>query len=209
MTENVLIALFDIESEAYQAVTELKSVAVTEDYIISQLALVTKKDGKITPADGFDTGIQTSNDTAGGALVGGLIGILGGPLGMLLGASYGALIGGTIDTGDALQNASMLEQVTGKLGDDSVAIIALVQEENESVLDAKLSKFQITIVREDAAIVAEEVEEARQVERELQRQAREKLRAERKENREQKIQERRSKLQADFAALKDKFKPHE
>ena len=209
MTENVLITLFDVESEAYQAATELKSAAVSEDYIISQLALITKKDGKITPVDGFDTGIQTSNDTAGGALVGGLVGILGGPLGMLLGASYGALIGGTIDAGDAVQNASVLEQVTHKLGDDCTAIIALVQEENESVLDAKLSRFQATIVREDAAIVAEEVEEARQVERELQRQAREKLRAEKKENREQKLQERRKKIQADFAAFKEKFKPHE
>lgn len=207
MTENVLIALFDVESEAYQAATELKSAAASEDYIISQLALVTKKDGKLFPADGFDTGIQTSNDTAGGALVGVLLGILGGPIGMLLGASYGALIGGAVDASDAAQNASLLEQVTGKLYDDSTAIIALVQEEDESALDAKLSKFRTTIVREDAAIVAEEVEEARQVERELQRQAREKLRAEKKESREQRIQERRNKIQADFAALKEKVRP--
>lgn len=207
MTENVLIALFDVESEAYQAATELKNAAVSEDYIISQLALVTKKDGKLFPADGFDTGIQTSNDTAGGALVGGLVGFLGGPIGMLLGASYGALIGGAVDASDAAQNVSLLEQVTRKLYDDSTAIIALVQEEDESALDAKLSKFRTTIVREDAAIVAEEVEEARQVERELQRQAREKLRAEKKESQEQRIQERRNKIQADFAAFKEKVRP--
>lgn len=207
MTENVLIALFDVESEAYQAATELKNAAVSEDYIISQLALVTKKDGKLFPADGFDTGIQTSNDTAGGALVGGLVGFLGGPIGMLLGASYGALIGGAVDASDAAQNVSLLEQVTRKLYDDSTAIIALVQEEDESALDAKLSKFRTTIVREDAAIVAEEVEEARQVERELQRQAREKLRAEKKESQEQRIQERRNKIQADFVAFKEKVRP--
>ena len=206
MTENALIVIFDVESEAYQAATELKSAAVSESYVISQLALVKKEAGKVTPCDGFDSGVETANDSAGGALIGGLVGVLGGPVGMLLGASYGALVGGVIDAGDAAQNASMLEQITGKLEDNSTAIIALVQEEDESVLDSRLSKFQATIIRKDAAVVAEEVEEARMVEREFQRQAREKLRAEKKADREQRIQERRAKIRTDFDALKGKLK---
>ena len=38
--------------------------------------------------------------------------------------------------------------------DDSTAVIALVQENEESVLDEKLSKFQTVIIRKDAAVVA-------------------------------------------------------
>ena len=204
MAENVVVVLFKNESEGFQAATELKNAAAGNDYTISQLALVQKKDGKVSAVDGFDTGVKTSDDTWRGMLIGGLVGILGGPIGMLLGMSYGGLIGASIDLADASDGASMLEQVSTKLQDGETAVIALIQEQDESILDMKLSKFQAEILRCDAAVVAQEVEEAREAEKELQKQAKAQMRAQKKADREQRIQEKRSKIKADFKSHKNK-----
>lgn len=40
-----------------------------------------------------------------------LLGIIGGPIGVLLGGSYGTLVGATVDAGDAVYGASMLDQM--------------------------------------------------------------------------------------------------
>ena len=203
MAENVVVALFNVESEGFQAATELRSSMKGNDYTISQLVLMQKKDGKITPADGFDSGVNTTDDTLYGMLLGGLIGILGGPLGMLLGMSYGGLIGATVDFVDATDNLSVLEQVSAKLEEGETALIALVQEQDESILDLKLSKYNATILRWDAAVVAQEVEEAQIAERELQKQAKAQIKAQKRADREQKIQEKRNRIQASFEGLKD------
>ncbi len=206
MAENVITVLFEVESEAFQAATELKNSHQSDGYVVSQVALVKKENGKVSPCDGFDTGAVTTDDTINGMLIGGIIGILGGPIGMLLGGSYGALIGSALDMGDALDGASLIEQVCGKLQDGDTALIALVQEENEEALDNKLSKFKATIVRHDAAVVAVEVEEAAKVQKELEREAKRQMKAEKKEERSKKIEEKRSELKANFEAFKNKFK---
>ena len=82
---------------------------------------------------------------------------------MLLGGSYGALVGSALDAADALDSASIIEQVCSKLEDGDIALIALVQEKNEEIFDSKLSKFDATIIRHDAAVVAVEVKEAAKV----------------------------------------------
>jgi len=103
--ENIIIVNFSVESEAYQALTELKANAITNNYVISQALLVKNTEGKINILDSLDTGVETRNDTRIGGLVGALMGIVGGPLGMVLMGGYGALIGSAVDWGDAAQNA--------------------------------------------------------------------------------------------------------
>ena len=85
--EKIISVIFKVESEGYQAITELKRAPVTELYTVSQAVLVRKEKGQIVTLDAFDTGMETSNDTAIGGLVGGFVGIIGGPLGMLLGGA--------------------------------------------------------------------------------------------------------------------------
>ena len=203
--ENVVSVVFAVESEAYQAMTTLKKNAVNEKYVISQAALVKKANGRIAAEDGFDTGLETADDAAIGGLVGGLLGVVGGPLGMLLTGSLGALTGSLVDTGDAVRNVSLLEKVTEQFVDGETAIIALVQEDDTSVLDEALSKFQTTIVREDAAEVAAEVKRAQEIQKEMERQARKQLREDKKESFKQEINERRNQIKSDFDALKKKI----
>jgi len=150
--------------------------------------------------------METRNDTAIGGLIGGMMGIIGGPLGMLFGGSIGALTGSAVDASDAIHNASLIEKVTEQLVDGEIVLIALEQETEDGTAQKMLSKFDVSIVEEDAAEVAEEVERAVEAQREMEREARAKLREAKKEDRRQKIEEHRAKLSADFETFKAKFK---
>ncbi|MBR0090751.1 MAG: DUF1269 domain-containing protein [Lachnospiraceae bacterium] len=204
--QNVIIGLFEVESEGFQAITELKQNPGDEKSFISQAALLKKDAGQVKVLDSFDTGVTTSDDMALGGLMGMCVGILGGPIGMLLGGSLGSLTGMTVDAADAIDNASMIEQIAGKLEDGAVALIGLTDEEDEGVLDEKLSKYKTVIARFDAAVVAQEVDAAREMQAEMERQALEKLRKQKTDEFKSKVEAHRDKMKAHFEELKAKFK---
>ena len=181
MKENVILVNYNVESEAYQALSELKRETSNANYTISQAAVVKKENGTLHIMDSFVNGAATGDDTWKGSLIGSLVGILGGPLGVLLGGSMGILIGGAVDANDMADNASLLEKAGDSISDGETAIILLAQEEHETALTAKLNHFEATITRFDAAEVAAEVEHAREVEKQMAREAREKMREERSE----------------------------
>ena len=62
------------------------------------------------------------------------------------------------------------------------------------------------ILRHDAAVIAEEVEEAEKLQKEMERQARLQLRNARKEEHKKAIEDKRAKISADIEAFKAKFK---
>ena len=134
--QNIIVASFEVESEGYQAITTLRQFPGEEKSMISQAVLVKKEDGAIKSLDGFDTGAETLNDTLKGGLIGTAVGILGGPIGMLLGGSIGYMTGANLDVIDAIDNASLLEQIAGKLQDGQVALIVLADEEREALNEA-------------------------------------------------------------------------
>ena len=206
MVQNIVVGLFEVESEAYQAMTQIKQYPGDERSYISAAALVKKENGVIHTLDAFDSGIHTTDDTAVGGLVGALFGVLGGPIGLLLGGSYGMLVGSVMDASDALAGTSMLEQISKKLQDGEVAVIGLAYEEDEAILDQRLSGFKIIIARFDAAAVAAEVEEAQQMEAEMARLARKELRDEKKAARKEKRAEKKAKLSAEWEGFKAKIK---
>ena len=179
--ENVVLANYKVESEAYQALSELKRDTANANYTISQAMIVKRENGKLNVMDGFVNGMTTGDDTWMGGLLGGLIGILGGPIGVLLGGSFGMLVGGAVDAGEMVGDTSLLEKAGDSIADGETAIILLAQEEYETALTAKLNDFDVSITRLDAAEVAVEVEHAKEVERQMAKETREKLRAERTE----------------------------
>ncbi len=204
--EKIISVIFKVESEGYQAMTELRRMPVTDAFVVTQAALLKKQYGGIATLDYFDTGMETRDDTAKGGMIGTLVGVLGGPLGMLLGSSIGLLTGSVMDSGDAARNASLIEKVTEQLKDGEVVLIALEQEAMEGAAQRMLSKFNVSIVEEDAAEVEEEIEEAVKAQKEMEREARAKLREAKKADRKQKIEDNRARLEADFEAFKAKFK---
>lgn len=204
--ENIIIVNFNTESEAYQAFTELKSKAVGDSYVVSQMMLTKNADGKLNAIDGFDTGRETRDDTRMGGLIGALLGVAGGPLGMVIMGGYGALIGSAVDWGDAAQNASLMEHVLSCVTEDQTVLIAVVQENDGSSFDKNFDKFTAEVTRFDAAEVAAEVAEAERVQEEMAREAKKKLRESKKNDRRQEIEERKEKIKAHFSEVKSKFK---
>ena len=199
MARNVVVGLFEVESEAFQAMTELKNDPGSDKSYFSQAALVKKEGGALRALDSFDIGSETLNDTAKGGLIGALVGILGGPIGILLGGAFGALIGSAVDSGDAIDNASVIEQIAGKMDDGDVAIIGIAEEENEDILDQKLQKFNTLIIRCDAAVVEAEVAKAREMESVMAVDASNALREEKKAARKEKHEAKK----AEHAAKKE------
>ena len=204
--QNVVAVLFKNESEGFQAITELRQKPATEKCTILQMALIKRQGQNVTVSDSYDAGIQAGENAALGGLMGGLVGILGGPIGVLLMGSYGMLAGSLVGSAEALDSAAMIEIVSNKLLDGEVALVALAEEAEEAELDGLLGKFDVEIARFDAAVVAEEVEEAEQMQKEMDRQARRQLREVKKAERKKSVEDKRAKIAADFDAFKKKFK---
>lgn len=205
MAQNILVSIFEVESEAFQALTQLKQAPGNDKSYMPSAILVKKENGTLHMLDGYDTGATTTDDMAIGGLVGALIGILGGPIGVLIGGSYGMLVGSAFDANDALVNASLLEQIAGKLEEGEVAIIGLAYEEDETILDEKFAGFKTIIARFDAATVAAEVAEAEKMANEMARQARQELRDQKKAARKEKREEQKAKLAAEWEGFKARF----
>ena len=203
---NIIAAIFDVESEGYQAISTLSKTPIIEETSILQMALVKRENGSLKVCDSYDSGIHTTDDMLLGGLLGGLFGVLGGPVGVLLLGSYGTLAGSLVDTADALDSATVMEKVADKLVEGEVALVMLAEEINEEEIDDKLKGFKVTIARFDAAAVAEEVEQAKETEKEMERLARKELRAVKKEERKDKREAKKAEISANFAAFKEKHK---
>jgi uncharacterized membrane protein len=203
---NIVAAIFDVESEGYQAMTTLSKTPIIEETSILQMALVKRENGAIKVCDSYDSGIHTTDDMLLGGLLGGLIGILGGPIGVLLMGSYGTLAGSLVDTGDALDSATVMERVAEKLVDGEVALVMLAEEINEEEIDNMLKGFKVTIARFDAAAIANEVEMIEDAQKEKDRLDRKELREVKKEERKDKREAKKAEISANFAAFKSKLK---
>ena len=194
--ENVVVSIFPVESEAFQAFTELRQNPAGEGYFVAEAALLKNSDGITAVKDSFAMRSIDAGQSRG-IVIGSLVGILGGPLGVLLGASYGAILGSTVDAATALDNLSAVEVLAGKIYEGETAIVALVQEE-EPAFDAAFEKFQVTTARYDAADIIDDIERAYDLQAEMSNQALEQLRADRKADRAARREERRAELKAKF-----------
>ncbi|MGK7379170.1 DUF1269 domain-containing protein [Planococcus sp. 1R117A] len=180
--ENVIISYFKVESEAYQALSDLKKASTfNENFKLSQAALLKKSNGQIIMQDGFDTGKRTQNDTWKGGLIGTLVGILGGPLGMLLGFGIGSVVGMAKDTGEAKEESNLITAISTRMTEGEVAIVAIAQELTEESYNLILEKYGAVTVRYSASDIQEEVEHAQNVEKNLQDRAKEEMRQKRSE----------------------------
>ena len=202
MKQNIIVALFDISSEAYQAFSELKAYSQITDALVAQAVLIKKENGLIIPAESTDFTANTAASAWTGGLIGSLVGILGGPIGVLLGGATGALIGSDVGTAQTLGEGALLENAAKKLDNGSTAIIILAQELNEAILDAFFHRFKTVILRQDAAVAQEEVLAAIEAEKEVARQAHEAWKKQRKAERKA---ERQGKVEAFKADIKQKF----
>nr|AHF24231.1 hypothetical protein [uncultured bacterium Contig224] len=118
----------------------------------------------------------------------------------MLGAGYGALVGNTVEAFKDYDAMSVVEVLAGKLYEGETAVVALVAED-EPAFDKALEKFDATIMRHDAATIAQEAQLAQQLDEEITREAYLELRAEHKAEFEKMREEQ-------AAAIKEKIKEY-
>lgn len=186
--ENLVVSIFKTESEAYQAFAELKTFKQTEKTKVAQIAVIKNEGGHITDKDRFDFEDSANDGALKGGLIGAFVGLLAGPLGVLFGYGIGSLYGlAGGDTVEAVQEG-LIDQVSQKLVSGETALVALVQEDDEQVLNAYFNKYDTQILRWNVESVVEEIEAAAKVQADLYNKARAQMKAERKEARKEKIE---------------------
>ena len=196
MKNNVVITIFEVESEAHQAFNQLKRETVGKDYAVPEAVLIKNTGNTIDVIDGFGVTAADSG-TSTGIIIGSLVGVLGGPIGVILGATAGAWAGSVSDTSRALDAASIVAVVASKIYEGEIAIAALVGEE-EPAFDAVFADYKTTIVRYDAADIAEDVDRLAELEAAISNEVIEEIKADRKAEREDRRAERHEKIQSQF-----------
>lgn len=194
MQNNVAIVIFNVESEAFQAFNELYNAPVGEGYFAPEAALIRNKDGVIDVCDSFGN-VPVGTDTSKGIVIGSLVGLLGGPIGVILGASLGAQAGAAKDASRAIDNASVVAVVASKIYEGEIAIAALVGED-EPAFDNAFAKYDVTIIRYDAAEIADDVDRLYELEAEISNQVIEEVKSDRKAARQQRREDRRARIKA-------------
>ncbi|WP_086347643.1 DUF1269 domain-containing protein [Candidatus Enterococcus clewellii] len=170
MSKRVIIMNFDVESQAYQAFSEIKKLHAGRQIKGEQMAVVTHtSEGahqfKINDFLDFTGNDHTSKDS----LIGMVIGILGGPLGILLGWFAGSLIGATQDAKEIQGAQSVFQFMTEKITDGQTGLILIGEEEDNRPLNQLImNELGGEITRLDYDDVTKEIEKAKAVEKKVQ-----------------------------------------
>ena len=189
MNNNVVIAVFEVESEAYQAFTQLKGAVAGKGYTAPEAALIKNTGGSIELVDGYSSEAADSGTTMG-MVIGSLVGVL-------LGAATGALAGSASDSGRAVDTASVVAVVASKIYEGEIAVAALVSED-EPAFDAVFDGYKTTIMRYDAADIADDVNRFQEFATELSNQVLQEAKADRKAERAEQREEQRAKIKGKF-----------
>ena len=109
----------------------------------------------------------------------------------------GAVAGGMSDAGRALDTTSVVAMVASKIYEGEIAIAALVGED-EPAFDAVFEGHKTTIIRYDAADIADDVDRLYELGAAISNQVIEEVKADRRVERADRREERRAKLKAQF-----------
>ena len=199
--DNVLVVTFgaepDNDTNAYQALTELKQLDSQGQIKIAGAAVVTRdRDGRVESKT--EVGDDPYVGTASGGVIGLLLGIIGGPLGVLLGGTYGALLGSLFDIDDAGTTESVLGDMSKQIQPTRTAVLAQVTEQTPEVVDTAMARLGGEVMRRPVVDVEEEIAAAQDAQRKAEHEARKELQQARldktKADAHAKVEELKSKL---------------
>src|SRR5271165_6898797 len=130
-TDNVLVVSFEQDSDAYEALTDLKQLDAQRQIDLRAAAVVVRgEDGRIVVKD--EVADSPIEGTATGGIIGLLIGIIGGPFGILIGGSIGLLGGVLYDVDHEEHTESMLGHVSRsvRVGHATLLVEAIEQSQD-------------------------------------------------------------------------------
>jgi uncharacterized membrane protein len=194
MSENVVIAVFENEEEASHAFDGLFGVPEGEGYTVVEAALIKNYGNSIEVLDGFGAGEERGSFRKG-IIIGSLVGVLGGPIGVILGANIGARHGALKDAARAADNASVVAVIASRIYEGEIAIAALVSED-EPAFDFAFEGYNTTIIRYDAADIADDVDRFIELQDSISEQVIEEAKADRKAARAARKEERRARIKS-------------
>lgn len=194
MSDNVVIAIFEDEAEAKHAFDGVRVVPEGERYTVAEAALIKNNGDSIEVLDGFGIG-EDPEGLRKGIVIGSLVGLLGGPIGAIMGARFGAKKGIKADIARAADNASVVAVIASRIFEGETAIAALVTEV-EPAFDYAFFGYNATILRYDAADIAEDVDHLIELEETICEQVAEDVVADRQAAREERREERRARIKS-------------
>jgi uncharacterized membrane protein len=192
---NVIAVSFEEDSNAYEALTNLKELE-SQGQIGIRGAAVVSRDETGTVLEKDEVGDNSLVGTATGGIVGLLIGILGGPFGVLIGGATGLLIGSLFDGSDDDETESVLAEISKSIRVGHDALLAEVSEQSPEVIDTAMTRLGGTVLRRPAGDVEAEVAAAENAQREAKRKARKELLHARHEKHLHQIREKIAELMA-------------
>jgi uncharacterized membrane protein len=194
-TSNVLVVSFDVDDNAYEALTELKELDSQDQIEVKAAGVVVRQeDGHLLVKD--EIGDNPLAGTATGGIVGLLIGVLGGPLGILIGGVTGLLIGSLFDLDDEDEDESVLSDIARATRVGRPTLLAEVDEPSPEVLDAAMARLSGAVLRRPVVDVEAEIAAAEEAQKAAKRQARKVLREQRRDKARSDVHEMIEKLKA-------------
>ncbi len=140
-----VVIVFPDEARAYQGTRALKELHAEASFTLYGMAVVAKDaEGTFSIRQSVDPGPV---GTAVGALVGGLVGVLAGPVGVLAGATGGTMLGSLTDLFNYGVGEDFIRKVADELTPGKSAIVAEIDENWTTPLDARIEAMGGTVLR--------------------------------------------------------------
>jgi uncharacterized membrane protein len=132
----MIVTVFNDESGAYEGVKALEELHTEGSLTLYATAVITKDaKGVVSVKQAADQG---PSGTVLGWTTGSLIGLLGGPVGLAVGAATGAIAGSLYDLAQIGVGEDFLAEVSQYLSPGKVAVVAEIDEEWVTPLDARM-----------------------------------------------------------------------
>ena len=203
MTENMLMVTFKDLEDAKKVYEKLKKANndIKVNYQVLQTVLLKNDGGKISVLDQHAGVFNELGKTMIGGVVGVVLGVLIGPFAGFMLAGVGAMIGSGFDITEQSESENMLYQMYSRIYDGDIAVLAIVQEEDELEINSSIGHLAKNIYRWDAAEIREEAEYATDVRDSLLREAKAQMKKTKSEKRKNKIAEYKESIRKEFKKI--------
>jgi uncharacterized membrane protein len=152
--ENLLVAVFDSESQAREASLVLEQLAEADTIGLKAGALVTKSEGGAITVT--RTRRPAPEGTLGATAVGTLIGLLAGGVGLAVGAATGLALGGATDFFATKVERGFLARVERSLEPGKSAVVAQIYEEQTGPVNERMAALGGVVFRRALSDAADE-----------------------------------------------------
>ena len=136
--KKIALITYKNNSDAYEALSKLKTLSNGTTLEIKQAAIVEKSmdQNNFSIKDGLD--FESGNRIATGGLIGAIVGILGGPLGVLCGWVVGDIAGMGTNYVKTKRNNTIFDKVSQRLEPGEQGLLVYMDETNEELVDIML-----------------------------------------------------------------------